>query len=57
MGTLTDQEDRMIKLHNFPKWWLPDVIEFVEEIPKTSLGNFKKSLLGDPLAQKALAGG
>ena len=32
----------MIKLHNFPRWWLPDMIEVVEEIPKTSLGNFKK---------------
>jgi len=42
----------MIKLHNFPKWWLPDVVEFVEEIPKTSLGNFKKSELRERFAQK-----
>ncbi len=30
---------------NFAKFWLPDVIEFVKEIPKTSVGKFKKSAL------------
>jgi acyl-CoA synthetase (AMP-forming)/AMP-acid ligase II len=33
------------------------VIEFVEEIPKTGLGNFKKGELRERFAQKALAGG
>jgi fatty-acyl-CoA synthase len=27
----------------FAKWWLPEVIEFVSEIPKTSAGKFLKS--------------
>ena len=26
----------------FPKWWLPDAIEFVPAIPKTSVGKFQK---------------
>ena len=26
----------------FPKWWLPDDLLFVESIPKTSVGKFKK---------------
>jgi fatty-acyl-CoA synthase len=26
----------------FPKWWLPDGVEFVEAIPKTSVGKFQK---------------
>ena len=30
---------------NFAKWWLPDAIEFVAEIPRTSVGKFKKSVL------------
>ena len=31
----------------FAKWWLPDSIEFVSEIPRTSVGKFKKSVLRD----------
>lgn len=30
---------------SFAKWWLPDRIEFVDEIPRTSVGKFKKSVL------------
>jgi fatty-acyl-CoA synthase len=29
----------------FVKWWLPDAVEFVTEIPKTSVGKFKKTAL------------
>jgi fatty-acyl-CoA synthase len=32
---------------NFAKWWLPDAIEFAKEIPRTSAGKFKKSVLRD----------
>ena len=32
---------------NFAKWWLPDEFEFATEIPKTSVGKFKKSVLRD----------
>jgi fatty-acyl-CoA synthase len=31
----------------FAKWWLPDAIEFAAEIPRTSVGKFKKSVLRD----------
>jgi fatty-acyl-CoA synthase len=24
------------------KWWLPDAVEFIDEIPKTSVGKFSK---------------
>jgi fatty-acyl-CoA synthase len=37
----------------FAKWWLPDRVEFVEEIPKTSVGKFKKSELRAHFADKA----
>jgi len=30
---------------HFAKWWLPDAIEFIDEIPKTSAGKFLKSAL------------
>jgi fatty-acyl-CoA synthase len=29
----------------FPKWWLPDRVEFVDEIPMTATGKFSKRLL------------
>jgi fatty-acyl-CoA synthase len=32
---------------HFAKWWLPDAIEFAAEIPRTSVGKFKKSVLRD----------
>jgi fatty-acyl-CoA synthase len=32
---------------SFAKWWLPDRIEFIAEIPRTSVGKFKKSVLRD----------
>jgi fatty-acyl-CoA synthase len=31
----------------FPKWWLPDAIEFVGAIPKTSVGKFQKREIRD----------
>ncbi|WP_222920397.1 long-chain fatty acid--CoA ligase [Natrinema sp. SYSU A 869] len=31
----------------FPSWWLPDVYEFIDEIPKTSTGKFDKKTLRD----------
>ncbi len=30
---------------NFAKWWLPESVEFVSEIPRTSAGKFLKSAL------------
>ncbi len=30
---------------NFARWWLPDAVEFATEIPRTSAGKFKKSVL------------
>ena len=32
---------------HFPKWWLPDGIEFVSAIPKTSVGKFQKREIRD----------
>jgi fatty-acyl-CoA synthase len=27
------------------KWWLPERVEFVDEVPKTSVGKFDKKVL------------
>ncbi|HEX5495381.1 MAG TPA: long-chain fatty acid--CoA ligase [Mycobacteriales bacterium] len=36
------------------KWWLPDDVVFVEEIPKTSVGKFSKKTLRDQFADYRL---
>lgn len=38
----------------FAKWWLPDEILFLEEIPKTSVGKFLKRALRDQVQKKYL---
>jgi len=43
--TVTADELRAYLEPNFAKWWLPDAIEFVEEIPRTTVGKFMKSAL------------
>jgi fatty-acyl-CoA synthase len=37
---------------NFAKWWLPERFEFVDEIPKTSVGKFRKTALREMFAQE-----
>jgi len=41
----TAAELREFLAPDFAKWWLPDRFEFVDEIPKTSVGKFKKTEL------------
>jgi fatty-acyl-CoA synthase len=41
----TADELRAFLAPNFAKWWLPDAIEFATEIPRTSVGKFKKTTL------------
>ncbi len=37
-----------------PKWWLPDDVVFIEEVPKTSVGKFNKRELRDRFADRQL---
>jgi fatty-acyl-CoA synthase len=37
------------------KWWLPDEVEFIDEVPKTSVGKFSKKDLRDRFADRRLA--
>lgn len=46
----TDQELREFLRQSFAKWQLPDAFVFVETIPRTSVGKFKKSELHERYA-------
>ena len=39
----------------FANWWLPDAIEFVDEIPKTTTGKFQKTRLREQFKDYRLA--
>jgi fatty-acyl-CoA synthase len=41
----TAQDLREHLLREYPSWQLPDRFEFVDEIPKTATGKFKKTAL------------
>jgi len=41
----TEDELKAFLEPKFAKWWIPDQIVFVEEIPRTSAGKFLKSKL------------
>jgi fatty-acyl-CoA synthase len=43
--TATPDELRAHLEPSFAKWWLPERYEFVEEIPKTAVGKFRKTAL------------
>jgi fatty-acyl-CoA synthase len=36
------------------KWWLPDAVEFIDEVPKTSVGKFSKKDLRAKFAEYRL---
>ncbi|MDQ4001047.1 MAG: long-chain fatty acid--CoA ligase [Actinomycetota bacterium] len=55
-GEEATQEELIKHLEpDFAKWWLPDRVEFVDEIPKTSVGKFKKSELRERFAKRVSA--
>jgi fatty-acyl-CoA synthase len=44
-ATVTSDELREFLEPRFAKWWLPERFEFIDEIPKTSVGKFRKTEL------------
>jgi fatty-acyl-CoA synthase len=50
-ASATAEELREFLVPQFAKWWLPDRIEFVTEIPKTAVGKFRKTALREQFAQ------
>lgn len=44
---VTEAELKAFLEKSVPKWWLPDAVVFIDEIPRTSAGKFLKSKLRD----------
>jgi fatty-acyl-CoA synthase len=53
-ATLTAEQVRDWLAPRIPRWWLPDEIEFIDEIPKTSVGKFSKKDLRARFAERRL---
>ena len=51
-ATATADELRAFLAPKFAKWWLPERFEFVDEIPKTSVGKFRKTALREQFANE-----
>ena len=49
--TVSPEQLREFLEPKFAKWWLPDGFEFVDEIPKTAVGKFRKTALREQFAQ------
>jgi acyl-CoA synthetase (AMP-forming)/AMP-acid ligase II len=52
-GEVTEEELREFLEPQFAKWWLPDGFEFVDEIPKTGVGKFRKTALREMFVAQA----
>jgi len=50
---VSDAEIRAFLSERVAKWWLPDEIVFLDELPKTSVGKFAKTRLREQLADVA----
>jgi len=55
-ASATEDELRGFLAPRFVKWWLPDEIVFVPEIPKTSVGKFDKRALRDHVRERGAPG-
>jgi len=53
----TPEELRQHLGDRFPSWWVPDEVEFVESIPRTSTGKFDKKVLRDQYSHITLTEG
>ena len=52
-ATATADELREFLAPQFAKWWIPERVEFVAEIPKTSVGKFRKIALREQFASQS----
>jgi len=54
--SLPDEIDDMLA-EEYPKWWLPDEIEFIKQVPKTATGKFSKKDIRQEYADQSLVDG
>ncbi len=56
-GAAVTKEDLIAFLEpQFAKWWLPDDVVFIDEVPKTSVGKFDKKVLREDFRSYNLPG-
>jgi fatty-acyl-CoA synthase len=53
---LTDELRAMVE-ESYPKWWVPDDVVYIDEIPKTATGKFSKKTLRERYADESLVEG
>jgi fatty-acyl-CoA synthase len=59
-GKVSQEEVLVFLKDKVAKWWLPDEIRFIDEVPKTSVGKFDKKVLragAVPIEEKAAPAG
>jgi fatty-acyl-CoA synthase len=49
---ITLEELREFLAERVPKWWLPNDLELIDEVPKTSVGKFSKKTLRERFAER-----
>jgi acyl-CoA synthetase (AMP-forming)/AMP-acid ligase II len=49
---ITLDELREFLAERVPKWWIPNDLEIIDEVPKTSVGKFSKKTLREQFAQR-----
>jgi fatty-acyl-CoA synthase len=54
--TLDDEIMDLLR-EEYPKWWLPDAIEYLKEIPKTATGKFSKKDIREQYTDESLLEG
>jgi len=55
-GEVSEDEIKEFLGERVAKWWLPDEVRFIDEVPKTSVGKFDKKVLranAEPLREEA----
>src|SRR5699024_9551883 len=58
----TDEDDlaeelRAMIAEEYPKWWVPDEVVYIEEVPKTATGKFSKKDLREEYSDESLVEG
>ena len=51
------EDIRELLREDYPTWWLPDAIEYIEEIPKTATGKFSKKDIREEYSDESLLEG
>jgi len=54
--TLADEVLELLS-EEYPKWWLPDAVEYLDEIPKTATGKFSKKDIRQRYTDESLVEG